>query len=104
MSKASRSRGASWFVGTVSGDLNGAQYGRQRLRMGVLHAQEFACAEPAKIIVFCWGGVVRLSSPLRDKKCVHLDTEIIDGHRDGSRLIDLDADFFTAFPDDCLAR
>lgn len=102
--KASCSKGASWFAGTVGCGLDAAQYVRQRLRMGVLHAREFAWAEPAKIIVFYWGGVVRLSSPLRDKECVYLDSRIIDGHRDGLRSSDPDADLFTAFPDDCSAR
>ena len=85
-------------------DLDGAHERRHSLRVRVFQVREFVCAEPAKVIVFFRRGVCRFSDPVRDEERVHPDVGVINRHRDGTCLINLDAEFFGALPADGVAR
>lgn len=91
----------SWSRGSSP---DGAHESRQSLWMRLSQGRKFVRAEPAEIIVFSRSDIVRHSGPARDEEGMHAHVEVIDDHRERSWLLDLDADFFVAFPADRVAR
>lgn len=92
----------SWRL--IGCDRYGAQDARQALRVGHLQIREITGPEPAKIVVLLGCGVDGFSVPARNEKCVHVEGRIADRHRDGHGIVDVDPEFFEAFPTDGLVR
>jgi hypothetical protein len=72
--------------------------------VGHLQVCEIAGPEPAKIVVLLGCGVDRFPVPASDEERVHVEGGVIDRHRDGYGVVDVDPQFFEAFPADGLVR
>jgi len=72
--------------------------------VGHLQVCEIAGLEPAKIVVLLGCGVDRFPFPSRDKEHVHVEGGVIDHHRDGQRVVDVDTEFLEALPTDGLVK
>jgi hypothetical protein len=72
--------------------------------VGHLQVCEIAGPEPAKIVVLLGCGVHRFPVPARDEERVHVEGGITDRDRDGQGVVDVDTEFFEAFPTDGLVR
>jgi hypothetical protein len=72
--------------------------------VGHLQVREFAGPEPAKVVVLLGCGVDRFPFPASDEERVHVEGGVTDRHRDGQGVVDVDTEFFEAFPPDGLVR
>jgi hypothetical protein len=72
--------------------------------VGNVQVCEVAGPEPAKIVVLLGCGVDRFPFPARDEERVHVEGGVPDRHRDGQGVVDVDTEFFEAFPNDGLVR
>jgi len=72
--------------------------------VGHLQNMEIAGLEPAKIVVFLRFRVEGFPFPARDEERVHLESGVRHRHRDGSRVVDVDTDFFKTFARDGFVR
>ena len=72
--------------------------------MGDLQVCEIAGPEPAKIVVLLGRGVDRFPVPPRDEERMYVEGGVTDRHRDRHGVVDVDPEFFEAFPADGLVR
>ena len=65
-----------------------------------LQVDETTEREPAKLVMLLGRGIDRLPVPARDEERVHVEGWVTDRHRNGPRVVDMDAELLEALPSD----
>lgn len=92
------------FVRLFRCDIDGSQDARQAGQVGQSQRCKIVGSKPAKVVMLVGCGVYWFAVPSRDKERMHFKGWVAVRHRDGEGVVDLDTEFFEAFPNDSLAR